>query len=62
MTPKPSEVLGVEGQQGVPADQGKYTADEWLSWTWESQVGAITNPVQCWVCGFKGAHWQKLPQ
>eukprot|EP00973_Karenia_brevis_P073299 10184541-Karenia_brevis.AAC.1 len=49
MTPKPSEVLGVEGQKESPVEPDKYTADEWLSWTWDWQVGAIQNPsIQCW--------------
>eukprot|EP00973_Karenia_brevis_P048704 6758170-Karenia_brevis.AAC.1 len=62
MTPKPSEVLGVEGQEEIPVDQEKYTADEWLSWTWESQVGAITNPgLQCWVCGQMGHIGRNCP-
>eukprot|EP00973_Karenia_brevis_P029466 4064483-Karenia_brevis.AAC.1 len=43
MTPKPSEVLGVDDQQEVQTDQDKYTADEWMAW-----IGAISNPVQCW--------------
>eukprot|EP00973_Karenia_brevis_P065819 9147298-Karenia_brevis.AAC.1 len=40
MTPKPSEVLGVEGQNKSPVEPDKYIADEWLSWTWDCQVGA----------------------
>eukprot|EP00973_Karenia_brevis_P087225 12092877-Karenia_brevis.AAC.1 len=49
MTPRPSEVLGVEGQGEAPVEQEKHRTDEWLSWMWDHQVGAIQNPsIQCW--------------
>eukprot|EP00973_Karenia_brevis_P047343 6572823-Karenia_brevis.AAC.1 len=37
MTPKPSEVLGVEGQGEAPVEQEKYSTDEWLPWMWDYQ-------------------------
>eukprot|EP00973_Karenia_brevis_P016260 2226785-Karenia_brevis.AAC.1 len=36
MNPKPSKVLGVEGQE-EPVAVEKYTSDEWTSWMWEVQ-------------------------
>eukprot|EP00973_Karenia_brevis_P067746 9425257-Karenia_brevis.AAC.1 len=55
MNPKPSEVLGVEGQEESVADQEKYSSEEWMNWMWETQVGAIQNPsIQCWICGAMG--------
>eukprot|EP00973_Karenia_brevis_P020904 2874841-Karenia_brevis.AAC.1 len=62
MTPKPSEVLGVEGQEEVPVEQEKYSGDEWMSWMWDIQVGAIQNPsIQCWVCGQMGHMGRNCP-
>eukprot|EP00973_Karenia_brevis_P022405 3084603-Karenia_brevis.AAC.1 len=62
MTPKPSEVLGVEGQGEVPVEQNKYSTDEWLSWMWDYQVGAIQNPsIQCWICGQVGHIGRNCP-
>eukprot|EP00973_Karenia_brevis_P019841 2721148-Karenia_brevis.AAC.1 len=43
MTPKPSEVMGVDKKEEQEVEQDKFTADEWMAW-----IGAISNPVQCW--------------
>eukprot|EP00973_Karenia_brevis_P017369 2381409-Karenia_brevis.AAC.1 len=56
MTPKPFEVLGVEDQQEVQTDQEKYTSDDWMAW-----IGAISKPVQCWVCGQMGHIGRNCP-
>eukprot|EP00973_Karenia_brevis_P069793 9703534-Karenia_brevis.AAC.1 len=49
MNPKPSDVLGVEGQEEEAPVEEKYSRQEWLNFMWEVQVGAIQNPsVQCW--------------
>eukprot|EP00973_Karenia_brevis_P036383 5016602-Karenia_brevis.AAC.1 len=48
--------MGVDQQQEVETDQDKYTADEWMAW-----VGAISNPVQCWVCGQMGHIGRNCP-
>eukprot|EP00973_Karenia_brevis_P021572 2965480-Karenia_brevis.AAC.1 len=63
MNPKPSEVLGVEGQEEpAVAGEEKYTSDEWMSWMWEIQVGAVQNPsIQCWVCGQMGHMGRNCP-
>eukprot|EP00973_Karenia_brevis_P031428 4335508-Karenia_brevis.AAC.1 len=49
MQPRPSEVLGVDGQEEEAQVEEKYSIDEWMSWMWDVQVGAIQNPsIQCW--------------
>eukprot|EP00973_Karenia_brevis_P078784 10934788-Karenia_brevis.AAC.1 len=50
MNPRPSEVLGAEVQEEpTVAGEEKYTSDEWMSWMWEVQGGAVQNPnIQCW--------------
>eukprot|EP00973_Karenia_brevis_P035234 4860541-Karenia_brevis.AAC.1 len=37
MSPKPSDVLGAEGQEEeAPVDE-KYSSEEWMSWMWDVQ-------------------------
>eukprot|EP00973_Karenia_brevis_P085730 11892729-Karenia_brevis.AAC.1 len=43
MTPKPSEVMGINQGDEEIVEPDKFTAEEWMAW-----VGAISNPVQCW--------------
>eukprot|EP00973_Karenia_brevis_P001689 229759-Karenia_brevis.AAC.1 len=55
MQPRPSEVLGVDGQEEEAQVEEKYSMEEWMSWMWDVQVGVIQKPsIQCWVCGQMG--------
>eukprot|EP00973_Karenia_brevis_P009114 1234578-Karenia_brevis.AAC.1 len=62
MNPKPSDVLGVGGQEEeAPVDE-RYSREEWMHFMWEVQVGAIQNPnIQCWVCGQMGRMGRSCP-
>eukprot|EP00973_Karenia_brevis_P027892 3841977-Karenia_brevis.AAC.1 len=62
MNPKPSEVLGVEGQEEVPVEQENYSSDAWMSCMWDLQVGAIQSPsilLDMWPDGPHGQELQK---
>eukprot|EP00973_Karenia_brevis_P092951 12414852-Karenia_brevis.AAC.1 len=49
MNPKPSDVLGVEGQGEETPVEERYSSEEWRNFMWEVQVGAVQNPnIQCW--------------
>eukprot|EP00973_Karenia_brevis_P091164 12406212-Karenia_brevis.AAC.1 len=37
MSPKPSEVLGVEGQEEETSVEEKYSGEERMNWMWEVQ-------------------------
>eukprot|EP00973_Karenia_brevis_P065851 9151308-Karenia_brevis.AAC.1 len=39
MTPKPSEVMGVDKKGEGAVEQDKFTAEEWMAW-----LGAISSP------------------
>eukprot|EP00973_Karenia_brevis_P052140 7244481-Karenia_brevis.AAC.1 len=62
MSPKPSEVLGVEGQEEEAPGEEKYSSEEWMAWMWDTQVGAVQNPsIQCWICGQMGHMGRNCP-
>eukprot|EP00973_Karenia_brevis_P010750 1456107-Karenia_brevis.AAC.1 len=36
--------------------------EDWMTWMWDIQVGAVQNPsVQCWVCGQMGHMGRNCP-
>eukprot|EP00973_Karenia_brevis_P006389 869646-Karenia_brevis.AAC.1 len=37
MQPRPSEVLGVDGQEEEAPVEEKYRMEEWMSWMWDVQ-------------------------
>eukprot|EP00973_Karenia_brevis_P045683 6326356-Karenia_brevis.AAC.1 len=48
--------MGIDHREEEPVEQDKLTAEEWMAW-----VGAISNPVQCWVCGLMGHMGRNCP-
>eukprot|EP00973_Karenia_brevis_P085604 11875402-Karenia_brevis.AAC.1 len=62
MNPKPSDVLGVEGQEEEVPVEEKYSIEDWTAWMWDTQLGAIQNPrIQCWICGQMGHMGRNCP-
>eukprot|EP00973_Karenia_brevis_P070620 9818487-Karenia_brevis.AAC.1 len=62
MNPKPSDALGVEGQEKeAPVDE-RYSSEAWMNFMWEVQVEAVQNAnLQCWVCGQMGHMGRNCP-